>query len=226
MGLSEYTMPIGDVARALGVTTERVRQLDAELEPQRIGRYRRYNPAIVQRVLRARQHAATETDDDDVKVATLPPEVRRELDAKCAELLEARRQLEAAALAEDAALANLRHALASRLDSKTQDLFDDRARARKRVLQIGRERKHEGVIYLNDSELDDAQARLEEIDRRIRQRVQVILARLKSSKRARPTPNSPSRPRSRRRRVRATKRARAPAEPEPLSTLSPTRGAP
>lgn len=55
--LLTYTMSSGDVARVLGVTDERVRQLDAELKPRRQENgQRRYDPAIVKRV--AEQRAA------------------------------------------------------------------------------------------------------------------------------------------------------------------------
>lgn len=51
-----YTMAIGDVAEVLGVCTQRVRQLDGELEPVR-GRqgYRRYDPRVVERVAKRRE---------------------------------------------------------------------------------------------------------------------------------------------------------------------------
>lgn len=199
MVLSEYTMPIGDVARTLGVTTERVRQLDAELQPKRIGRYRRYDPVLVQRVLRARQHSATETDDSDATFASLPPEVRAKLDASCAALLESRRQLAAAALAEDAALARLQTALGNQVHPEMRALFDDRAHARERVLRIEREREAERVIYLNDPELDDARRKLEAIDQRIGQRVQAFLSWQKSGKRTKQRVSKvQSRPRSKR----------------------------
>lgn len=58
----EYTMHPGEVARLLGVTNERVRQLDAQLLPQRdqaIGRFRRYRRSDVERVLRARSASTT-----------------------------------------------------------------------------------------------------------------------------------------------------------------------
>jgi DNA-binding transcriptional MerR regulator len=210
-------MPIGDVARALGVTTERVRQLDAELQPKRVGRYRRYDPVIVQRVLRLRQHSAVEADDDAAKIAALPPDVRAELDARCAALFESRRELAAAALAEDAAVANLRTALANQLDTEMRELFDERAHVRSRVLRIGRAREDEGVVYLNDPELDDAQVKLEAIDRRIGQRVQALLARLKSIKGAkRRTPKAPT--------VGPTKSVRAPADRAPPKAHPSKRG--
>lgn len=51
-------MTIGDVARALDVSTERVRQLDDQLKPERIAtgayRHRRYDPRVVARVARRR----------------------------------------------------------------------------------------------------------------------------------------------------------------------------
>ena len=52
-----HTMPSGDVARALGVSDERVRQLDHELKPhRREDGVRRYDPKVVKRV--AEQRAA------------------------------------------------------------------------------------------------------------------------------------------------------------------------
>lgn len=42
MQIDPYTMTSGDVARALGVTDERVRQLDDELKPKRRANGRRY----------------------------------------------------------------------------------------------------------------------------------------------------------------------------------------
>ena len=54
-----HTMPISDVARMLGLSTDRVAQLDAELRPIRLPdgrRDRRYDPKVVERV--ARQRAA------------------------------------------------------------------------------------------------------------------------------------------------------------------------
>lgn len=54
MKLSEYTMPIMDVARVLGVSTNRVRQLDGELQPSTEHVYRRYKPSIVEREVRRR----------------------------------------------------------------------------------------------------------------------------------------------------------------------------
>lgn len=53
--LPRHTMPIADVAQVLGVSTNRVRQLDDELEPIRVGRFRRYEPRRVEAVAKARE---------------------------------------------------------------------------------------------------------------------------------------------------------------------------
>lgn len=50
-----HTMITGDVARVLGVSTERVRQLDEQLQPVRVGNARRYDPAVVDRVAKSRE---------------------------------------------------------------------------------------------------------------------------------------------------------------------------
>ncbi len=53
--IDPYTMTSGDVARVLGVTDERVRQLDDELKPRRRPNGRRYYlPSRVVEVARAR----------------------------------------------------------------------------------------------------------------------------------------------------------------------------
>lgn len=55
MRIDPHTMTSGDVARVLGVTDERVRQLDAELKPiRRENGQRRYDPAVVKRVAEQR----------------------------------------------------------------------------------------------------------------------------------------------------------------------------
>ena len=57
--IPSHTMPTGDVARVLGLSVERVKQLDDVLKPRREGlrRVRRYDPAVVTRVARARERA-------------------------------------------------------------------------------------------------------------------------------------------------------------------------
>jgi hypothetical protein len=55
--LPTHVMTVADVARVLGVGPDRVRQLDGELRPVRLdtaGSPRRYDPSIVERVLRDR----------------------------------------------------------------------------------------------------------------------------------------------------------------------------
>lgn len=54
--MTQHTMSPGDVARALGVSTERVRQLDDVLLPVRLigSRHRRYDPAVVREVAASR----------------------------------------------------------------------------------------------------------------------------------------------------------------------------
>jgi len=48
MQVPTHTLTTADTARALGVSSERVRQLDAELQPVRLAnRQRRYNPDLV-----------------------------------------------------------------------------------------------------------------------------------------------------------------------------------
>jgi len=60
--IDKHTMTIGDVAHVLGVTSDRVRQLDSSLHPvRRAGNgQRRYDPAVVERIAkeRTRKHAA------------------------------------------------------------------------------------------------------------------------------------------------------------------------
>lgn len=53
-----YTMPIGDVADALEVCSNRVRQLDPILQPIRRRGMRRYNPQRVAEVLAERRAKA------------------------------------------------------------------------------------------------------------------------------------------------------------------------
>lgn len=53
-----YTMPIGDVADALEVCSNRVRQLDPILQPVRRRGVRRYDPLRVREVLEARRAKA------------------------------------------------------------------------------------------------------------------------------------------------------------------------
>lgn len=65
---------IAEVARILGVTAERVRQLDAQLEPERIGRTRTYDPDVVQRVLRERtKPSTTPAKDSAAEPPGIPP---------------------------------------------------------------------------------------------------------------------------------------------------------
>jgi DNA-binding transcriptional MerR regulator len=53
--MDRYVMHVSDVARALGLSPDRVRQLDEELRPiRRPNRRRYYDPALVAEVLRAR----------------------------------------------------------------------------------------------------------------------------------------------------------------------------
>jgi hypothetical protein len=53
--VDRHTMSSGDVSRVLGVTDERVRQLDEELQPVRLPNgQRRYDPRVVARVANAR----------------------------------------------------------------------------------------------------------------------------------------------------------------------------
>lgn len=48
MTLPTHTLTTADTARALGLSSERVRQLDAELQPERLPNgQRRYNPDLV-----------------------------------------------------------------------------------------------------------------------------------------------------------------------------------
>lgn len=55
MVIGKHVMTAGDVAKALGVSPRRVRQLDPELQPIRTdGNQRRYDPKHVERVLRVR----------------------------------------------------------------------------------------------------------------------------------------------------------------------------
>lgn len=50
MKIDRHTMTIGDVARALDLSTARINQLDAELQPVYLhNRHRRYDPAQVER---------------------------------------------------------------------------------------------------------------------------------------------------------------------------------
>jgi DNA-binding transcriptional MerR regulator len=51
MTIDKHTMTVGDVARVLGVTADRVRQLDADLKPVRgTAGHRRYDPAMVKKL--------------------------------------------------------------------------------------------------------------------------------------------------------------------------------
>ena len=52
-----YSMSVADAARRLGVSTERVRQLDDVLKPVRVGssRIRLYDPAEVDALARERE---------------------------------------------------------------------------------------------------------------------------------------------------------------------------
>lgn len=60
MRIAKHVMVPGDVARALGVTVRRVRQLDDELHPVQLDSgHRRYNPAVVARVAKRRGVRAT-----------------------------------------------------------------------------------------------------------------------------------------------------------------------
>jgi DNA-binding transcriptional MerR regulator len=50
-----YTMITGDVARVLGLSVDRIKELDDELQPIRLPNgHRRYDPAIVARVAERR----------------------------------------------------------------------------------------------------------------------------------------------------------------------------
>jgi DNA-directed RNA polymerase sigma subunit (sigma70/sigma32) len=51
----KHTLATRDVAQRMGVSAERVRQLDSVLRPIRSAGLRRYDPAIVDRVIRQRQ---------------------------------------------------------------------------------------------------------------------------------------------------------------------------
>jgi DNA-binding transcriptional MerR regulator len=52
---NRYTMCVSDVSRALGVSDDRVRQLDEELCPtRRENGHRRYDPSIVDRIAKQR----------------------------------------------------------------------------------------------------------------------------------------------------------------------------
>ncbi len=50
MTIDRHTLTTADVARVLEVSAERVRQLDSILRPVRRGRYRRFDPAVVQKL--------------------------------------------------------------------------------------------------------------------------------------------------------------------------------
>ena len=56
MYVPRHTMTSGDVARVLGLSRDRVLQLDGELAPVRVGamKARRYDPAVIERVARRR----------------------------------------------------------------------------------------------------------------------------------------------------------------------------
>ena len=55
----EPLMPIADVARAAGISTERVRQLDDELKPVRLPNgHRRYRASAVEALIAKREKAA------------------------------------------------------------------------------------------------------------------------------------------------------------------------
>ncbi len=57
--MTKHTMSTADVARELGLSVERIRQLDEDLCPVRLGsRHRRYDPKIVERVARQRSAEA------------------------------------------------------------------------------------------------------------------------------------------------------------------------
>ncbi len=59
MRLDPYTMTSGDVGRALGITDERVRQLDDELKPRRRENGRRYyHPKRVALIAKRRVRAS------------------------------------------------------------------------------------------------------------------------------------------------------------------------
>lgn len=56
MQLDQHTMTIGDVARALGLSVERIRQLDGKLKPTRQANgQRRYDPRDVEVFERGRR---------------------------------------------------------------------------------------------------------------------------------------------------------------------------
>jgi DNA-binding transcriptional MerR regulator len=58
MTLSKHLMPVGDVARALGLSIQSVKNLDDELKPIRLdSNHRRYDPAQVQRYAAKRARA-------------------------------------------------------------------------------------------------------------------------------------------------------------------------
>lgn len=55
MPITRFTMTTADVARALGLGDDRVRDLDPELKPERNrAGHRRYDPAKVEALLRKR----------------------------------------------------------------------------------------------------------------------------------------------------------------------------
>ena len=54
MTIPTHTLTVGDVARMLDVSPDRVRQKDDELEPVRVRGQRRYDPQVIARVMAER----------------------------------------------------------------------------------------------------------------------------------------------------------------------------
>ncbi|MBV8762266.1 MAG: hypothetical protein JO257_33555 [Deltaproteobacteria bacterium] len=229
MSVSEYTMHVGDVARALNVTTERVRQLDDELQPVRIGRFRRYNPAIVESVMerRAAPRAPRRHPEVDEETTELSAEARAQINAAIASFLEAQRaEREAAERSAQAFRKFVDIAAASmKIDNETRALAEDYARACARLGEIDRQRRRERVILVHDPDRDEAHRRIGQLERRVDERVTALVAKARAMRRSRPTrpPVPDSRARRARRPGRAPRRRvrrdRATADPDPEPEL-------
>ena len=57
MKIARHMMTTADVARALNLSAERIRQLDGDLRPVRLDgtNHRRYDPALVQKMIDRRK---------------------------------------------------------------------------------------------------------------------------------------------------------------------------